>query len=155
VTGARRQQEVERDQAGRAKMSPALTPRGRCRLTQRAATLPRDVSARPRPRPRGRRFAERITLLRAFAAIMAVTTAFTLAAALVERLVEPDTFTSYGKAWWWAAQTVATVGYGDITPQTTAGRLVATTVMIFGIALVPTATSIVVAILLDRHRRDP
>ena len=49
---------------------------------------------------------------------------------------------------------MSTVGYGDITPQTTAGRLVATAVMIFGVALVPTATSIVVAILLDRHRRD-
>jgi voltage-gated potassium channel len=97
---------------------------------------------------------ERITLPRAMGAIVAITTAFTLAAALAERLVEPETFTSYGKAWWWAAQTVATVGYGDITPQTTAGRLVATVVMIFGVALVPTATSIVVAILLDRHRRD-
>lgn len=106
-----------------------------------------------RTRRRGR-FAQRITLPRAMAAIVAVTTMFTLAAALVERLVEPETFTNYGKAWWWAAQTVATVGYGDITPQTTAGRLVATAVMIFGVALVPTATSIVVAILLDRHRRD-
>jgi voltage-gated potassium channel len=106
-----------------------------------------------RTRRRGR-FVERITLPRALGAVVAVTTIFTLAAALAERLVEPETFTGYGKSWWWAAQTVATVGYGDITPQTTAGRLVATVVMIFGVALVPTATSIVVAILLDRHRRD-
>jgi voltage-gated potassium channel len=106
-----------------------------------------------RMRRRGR-FVERITLVRAMMAIVAVTTTFTLFAALVERLVEPETFTSYGKAWWWGAQTVATVGYGDITPHTTSGRLVATVVMIFGVALVPTATSIVVAILLDRHRRE-
>jgi voltage-gated potassium channel Kch len=77
-----------------------------------------------------------------------------LARGAARRLVEPETFTGYGKAWWWAVQTVSTVGYGDITPHTTAGRLVATAVMIFGVALVPTATSIVVAILLDRHRRD-
>ncbi|MET0603119.1 MAG: potassium channel family protein [Baekduia sp.] len=106
-----------------------------------------------RARRRGR-FAERITLPRAMGAIVVVTTAFTLLAALAERVVEPETFTSYGKAWWWAVQTVSTVGYGDITPHTTSGRLVATAVMIFGVALVPTATSIVVAILLDRHRRD-
>jgi voltage-gated potassium channel len=106
-----------------------------------------------RPRPRGKRFAERITLLRALTAIVGVTTTFTLLAALLERIVEPETFTDYGKAWWWAVQTVSTVGYGDIVPQTTGGRLVATVVMIFGVALVPTATSIVVAILLDRHRR--
>jgi voltage-gated potassium channel len=113
--------------------------------------MPGSESARTRRRGR---FAERITLPRAMAAIIAVTTLFTLVAALVERLVEPATFTDYSKAWWWAVQTVATVGYGDITPQTTAGRLVATVVMIFGVALVPTATSIVVAILLDRRRRD-
>ncbi len=113
--------------------------------------MPGTESARARRRGR---FAERITLPRAMAAIVAVTTAFTLLAALAERLVEPETFTGYGKAWWWAVQTVSTVGYGDITPHTTAGRLVATAVMIFGVALVPTATSIVVAILLDRHRRD-
>jgi voltage-gated potassium channel len=113
--------------------------------------MPGSESARTRRRGR---FAERITLPRAMAAIIVVTTLFTLAAALVERFVEPETFTGYGKAWWWSVQTVATVGYGDITPQTTAGRLVATVVMIFGVALVPTATSIVVAILLDRRRRD-
>ena len=106
------------------------------------------------PPQRRVRFADRVTLPRAFAAIVVVTTTFTLTAALVERLVEPETFTGFSKAWWWAAQTVTTVGYGDITPQTTAGRLVATAVMIFGLALVPTATSIVVAILLDRHRRE-
>jgi voltage-gated potassium channel len=100
------------------------------------------------------RFVQNITFPRAFATIVGVTVSFTLAAALAERLIEPDTFTGFGKAWWWAAQTVTTVGYGDITPQTTGGRLVATTVMIFGLALVPTATSIVVAILLNRHRRD-
>ena len=127
--------------------------RGRGPLTRRAWKLPAMTGTERRTRRRGR-FAERITLPRAMAAIVVVTTMFTLAAALAERLVEPETFTNYGKAWWWAVQTVATVGYGDITPQTTAGRLVATAVMIFGVALVPTATSIVVAILLDRHRRD-
>jgi voltage-gated potassium channel len=111
--------------------------------------MPGTESARTRRRGR---FEQRITLVRALVAIVVVTTAFTLVAALVERLVEPETFTGYGKAWWWAVQTVATVGYGDITPHTTAGRLVATAVMIFGVALVPTATSIVVAILLDRRR---
>lgn len=80
------------------------------------------------------------------------TLGFTLVAALVERIVEPHTFTSYGLACWWAVQTVSTVGYGDITPVTAAGRSVAAAVQIFSVALVPAVTSIVVAILIEQRR---
>ncbi len=40
---------------------------------------------------------------------------------------------SFGDSLWWAAVTVATVGYGDIFPITTAGRLVAVLLMVTGI----------------------
>jgi voltage-gated potassium channel len=76
---------------------------------------------------------------------------FTLAAAALERIVEPDKFKSYGLACWWAVQTISTVGYGDVTPETTAGRIVAAIVMITGLAIVPAVTSIVVAILIARQ----
>ena len=36
---------------------------------------------------------------------------------------------------WWAFVTLTTVGYGDIYPMTTSGRIVAVFTMIFGIAL--------------------
>ena len=39
-------------------------------------------------------------------------------AAILERIVEPETFTSMGVALWWAVSTVGTVGYGDIVPHT-------------------------------------
>jgi voltage-gated potassium channel len=35
---------------------------------------------------------------------------------------------------WWALQTVTTVGYGDVTPRHTSGRIVAAFVMLEGIA---------------------
>jgi voltage-gated potassium channel len=102
------------------------------------------------PRPRIARFVERITLGRAVLVIFAFASAFTLLAAGLARLVEPETFTSFGAACWWAVQTVSTVGYGDDVPVTVAGRVVATFVMLFGLALVPAITSIVVAILIGR-----
>jgi voltage-gated potassium channel len=114
------------------------------------------MSVPPRRRPLARRlqlFAERASLGRAIGFITTFAIVFTLVAALVERLVEPDTFTSYGKACWWAVQTVSTVGYGDTVPTTAAGRGVAAVVMIFGMALVPIVTSVIVAILTAQWRR--
>lgn len=61
----------------------------------------------------------------------------------------PDTkITGYADALWWATVTVTTVGYGDVYPVTTEGRLVALLLMAFGIGLISfaigTATSWVV-----------
>jgi voltage-gated potassium channel len=43
---------------------------------------------------------------------------------------------SFSEALWWAIVTVTTVGYGDITPVTAGGRVVATIMMFTGIGLV-------------------
>ena len=104
-------------------------------------------------RPRLIRFATHVTIIRAIALIIVVFAIFTLLAALVEWLVEPQTFKTFGDACWWSIQTVSTVGYGDDVPETAGGRIVATLVMLFGMAFVPAVTSIIVAILVERGRR--
>lgn len=68
-------------------------------------------------------------------------------AATLERIVEPAVFTSFGLALWWAVVTVATVGYGDVVPASAPGRFVAIIVMLFGMAWVPTVTTLVVTAL--------
>ena len=45
---------------------------------------------------------------------------------------EPDV-TSYSDGLWWALVTITTVGYGDITPLTNLGRIIASSLMIMGI----------------------
>ena len=48
-----------------------------------------------------------------------------LIGALLMWLVNEDNFPNYGGALWWSAQTVTTVGYGDVVPTNIAGRVVA------------------------------
>lgn len=53
---------------------------------------------------------------------------------------EENGFTSIPRGIYWAVVTLTTVGYGDVTPQTTVGHIIATLVMIlgYGVLAVPT-----------------
>lgn len=50
---------------------------------------------------------------------------------------------TFGDALWWATTTVTTVGYGDLYPVTTTGRLLAVALMLVGIAVVGSVTAAV------------
>jgi len=54
---------------------------------------------------------------------------------VLEHDAQPDHFDSLPHALWWALATLTTVGYGDMTPITPLGRIVAGCVMICGIIL--------------------
>ena len=70
---------------------------------------------------------------------------------------EPQVET-FGDGIWWALVTITTVGYGDITPLTTLGRVVAGFLMILGLGLIATITAIVSAKFIqnyvDSHTND-
>ena len=52
---------------------------------------------------------------------------------LLERTAQPDVFGSIPAALWWAIVTLTTTGYGDVTPATPLGRMLAGVVMVSGI----------------------
>jgi voltage-gated potassium channel len=85
--------------------------------------------------------------------LAAFTIAVTLGAAFVVEVFSPNSFNSFGDALWWAAQTVTTVGYGDVVPQTSGGRVVAVFVMVFGVAAVSLTTAIVTSGFVARAQR--
>jgi len=72
---------------------------------------------------------------------------FVAAAAMVvvERGDPDSNIKTFPDALWWAATTVTTVGYGDRYPVTALGRVVATSLMIVGIALLGVITASVAA----------
>jgi voltage-gated potassium channel len=55
---------------------------------------------------------------------------------LAERHSQPQVFTSVGASLWWAITTLTTTGYGDMTPVTVMGRMIAGAVMIGGICTI-------------------
>ena len=65
-------------------------------------------------------------------------------------------FTSIPKSVYWAIVTLTTVGYGDITPSTAVGQLIASATMITGYAIIAVPTGIYTAELTQvmRTRRD-
>ena len=99
------------------------------------------------------RWYERLSLWRAIVTVIAVATTLVAVAGLLARLVEPDTFTSLGLSYWWAVVTVTTVGYGDVVPESVAGRIVGAMLMLTGLALIPTLTSLTVSALISKRRR--
>ncbi|GAB2778014.1 ion transporter [Rhabdobacter roseus] len=56
---------------------------------------------------------------------------------------EEHGFTSIPTSIYWAVVTITTVGYGDLTPQTTLGQFFSTIVMIIGYAIIAVPTGIV------------
>jgi voltage-gated potassium channel Kch len=105
-------------------------------------------------RPRVAAWYERLTLLRAIASILAVAVILVLIAGALARIVEPEVFTSLGLAYWWAITTVTTVGYGDVVPQDPAGRIVGSLLMLTGLSLIPTLTSVIVSTLISKRNKE-
>lgn len=73
-------------------------------------------------------------------------------AALAYR-IEPDTFETKFNALYWVMTTMATVGYGDYTPHTVAGKLLTIFIYIFGVGLLSLLISKIINGLGNIHQR--
>lgn len=60
---------------------------------------------------------------------------------------------SFGDALWWSIVTCTTVGYGDISPSTTVGRVVAVILMLFGIGLIGMLTGAITTFFTQRDKQ--
>jgi voltage-gated potassium channel len=67
-------------------------------------------------------------------------------------ILAPNGFDGLDDAMWWAAQTVTTVGYGDVVPDSGWGRLIGIVVMAFGVSAVSFITAVVTSAFLAWHQ---
>lgn len=73
-------------------------------------------------------------------------------------LVEGDqnpSVSSFGNALWWSVVTATTVGYGDVSPVTTEGRLIAVVLMLTGIGVIGVFTATVASFFLEQDSAAP
>lgn len=91
---------------------------------------------------------EVITFAAAYAAFFVYFLA--LATLDAERNAPGATIVDLGSALWWACVTLATVGYGDTYPVTTAGRVTAVLLMAGGVAIIGTASAIVISFITEK-----
>jgi voltage-gated potassium channel len=98
---------------------------------------------------RVQRAIERLTIFRAVRMVAFVALSLAFVAAVLERLVDPA-MGDFADALWWAIVTVTTVGYGDVIPTSTSGRVIASFLMVAGVSAIPITTSLVVSVFVSR-----
>jgi voltage-gated potassium channel len=91
----------------------------------------------------------RVIIYTAFSAVIMIYAA-ALAILDVERHVPDGHIRTFGDAIWWSITTVTTVGYGDLTPVTGAGKVVAVVLMVGGITLVGVVTATLASWIVQR-----
>ena len=82
-------------------------------------------------------------------AVGSLAIAYILISALIVFNVEPGTYDTFFDAIYWATISLTTVGYGDIYPITTIGRIVTMISSLFGIAIVALPAGVITAGYMD------
>ncbi|MFC5264062.1 potassium channel family protein [Kribbella qitaiheensis] len=95
-----------------------------------------------------------LSVRKAMAVIVAATLVSVLVGGVLIRLVDPEEFPDLGTGMWWALQTVTTVGYGDVTPENTAGRFVGALFLLEAIAFVTIVTAVITSSFVERARQQ-
>lgn len=71
-----------------------------------------------------------------------------------EHAAQPEVFASVFHSLWWALVTLTTVGYGDIYPITTGGRIFTFFVLMIGLGIVAIPTGLIASALSEARKQD-
>lgn len=86
--------------------------------------------------------------------ISGIAISYILISALVIINVEPDTFPSYFDAIYWSIVSLTTIGYGDIYPITTIGKIITMITSIFGIAIIALPSGVITAGMMEEINKS-
>jgi voltage-gated potassium channel len=102
------------------------------RLTRAAAVIARAIRAE-----------RRLTSASTFRLVALITVFVVVIAGAAQAEFDSGDFPTWWDGMWWAVVTVTTVGYGDLYPETVAGRVIAMGLMLVGIGFISVLTAAV------------
>ncbi len=94
-----------------------------------------------------------LTVGRAAWIISLATLVVSVGGGVLIRFADERNFHDIGAGLWWSIQTVTTVGYGDLVPTNTIGRLIASLVMLTGIAFLSVITAAITSAFVEAARQ--
>ena len=71
----------------------------------------------------------------------------------VEHNAQPENFKNAFSGMWWSVSALLTVGYGDIVPITTLGKLMGTFITMLGVGIVAIPTGIISAGFVEQYTK--
>jgi voltage-gated potassium channel len=83
-------------------------------------------------------------------AIVTTTLVIVVVSGVAIRALDHREYSSIWEGMWWGLQTVTTVGYGDVTPTSVAGKFVGAAVMLEGVAFVAIVTAAITSTFVER-----
>lgn len=116
--------------------------------------MPRIPRTNPIERQMSRFLREPPSVRTASSVIVVATALVVVLGGVLMRFLDHDEYSSVWVGMWWALQTVTTVGYGDVTPQHVSGRIVATFVMLEGIAALTIIIAAITSTFVARAQRE-
>jgi voltage-gated potassium channel len=93
---------------------------------------------------------EPVSVRNAASVIVGATLLLVVASGVAIRILDHREYSNIWLGMWWALQTVTTVGYGDVTPKNTAGRIVGAIVIVEGIAFLAIITAAITSTFVAR-----
>ena len=92
---------------------------------------------------------------RSLIAVGSLAAGYIVVAALLIYNIEPGSFDTFFDALYWATVSLTTVGYGDIYPVSTVGRIITMISSFLGIAIVALPAGIITAGYMTEINREP
>ena len=90
----------------------------------------------------------------AIGVIVVATLAVVIVGGVAIRILDHHEYSSIWIGMWWALQTVTTVGYGDLVPAQTSGKIVASVLLLGGLSLLAVVTGVVTSAFVTQAQKE-
>jgi voltage-gated potassium channel len=101
-----------------------------------------------------RRAGKAVASRRVFGYLAGATALVGIGAGILVRFIDHKDFATVGDGIWWAIVTLGTVGYGDIVPHTTWGRVVGSVVIVVGVTFISFLTATVTSMFVSADQDE-